>query len=123
MASWCVTGCQSKGQKAQGEDSTLMVGDTVADSTVYGVCGEGTAMHTVELITDAGDSTNIHPRNKVIPGERLAYWALSHDYDIDVPYMGPVYKSMTVRGGVAELSFDYSGSGSTPKGNPSKALS
>ena len=33
-----------------------MVGDTVADSTVYGVCGEGTAMHTVELITDAGDS-------------------------------------------------------------------
>ena len=56
MASWCVTGCQSKGQKAQGEDSTLMVGDTVADSTVYGVCGEGTAMHTVELITDAGDS-------------------------------------------------------------------
>ena len=45
-----------KGDKAQGEDSTLMVGDTVADSTVYGVCGEGTAMHTVELITDAGDT-------------------------------------------------------------------
>lgn len=26
------------------------------DSTVYGVCGENTAMHTLELITDAGDT-------------------------------------------------------------------
>ena len=74
------------------------------------------------VITDAGDSTNIHPRNKVIPGERLAYWALSHDYDIDVPYMGPVYKSMTVRGGVAELSFDYTGSGLDSKGQPLKGF-
>ena len=46
------------------------------------------------VITDAGDSTNIHPRNKVVPGERLARWALSHDYGIDVPFMGPVYKSI-----------------------------
>lgn len=57
MASWCFTGCQNKGEKASDADSTLMEGgDTVADSTVYGVCGEGTAMHTVELITDAGDT-------------------------------------------------------------------
>ena len=26
------------------------------DSTLYGVCGEGTSMHTVELITDGGDT-------------------------------------------------------------------
>ena len=57
MVSWCFTGCQSKNDKAHGGDSTLShAGDTVADSTVYGVCGEGTAMHTVELITDAGDT-------------------------------------------------------------------
>lgn len=30
--------------------------DNVADSTVYGRCGDGTAMHTLELITDTGDS-------------------------------------------------------------------
>lgn len=30
--------------------------DNVADSTVYGKCGDGTAMHTLELITDKGDS-------------------------------------------------------------------
>jgi len=35
---------------------TLNVTDTVADSTVYGTCGEATAMHTLHLITDAGDS-------------------------------------------------------------------
>ena len=70
------------------------------------------------VITDAGDSTNIHPRNKVVPGERLARWALSHDYGIDVPFMGPVYKSMRVNGSVAELSFDYTDSGLDSKGAP-----
>ena len=30
--------------------------DDAADSTVYGVCGEGTAMHTLQLITDTGDT-------------------------------------------------------------------
>lgn len=29
---------------------------TGVDSTVYGRCGEGTAMHTLELITDKGDT-------------------------------------------------------------------
>lgn len=28
----------------------------ITDTTVYGRCGEGTAMHTLELITDKGDS-------------------------------------------------------------------
>lgn len=26
------------------------------DTTIYGVCGEGTAMHTLQLITDVGDT-------------------------------------------------------------------
>lgn len=30
--------------------------EEVADSTVYGVCGDGTSMHSLELITDAGDT-------------------------------------------------------------------
>lgn len=29
---------------------------SVVDTTVYGKCGEGTAMHTLELITDKGDT-------------------------------------------------------------------
>lgn len=30
--------------------------ESVADSTVYGRCGESTAMHTLEVITDKGDT-------------------------------------------------------------------
>ncbi len=30
--------------------------ETVADTTVYGKCGDDTAMHTLELITDNGDT-------------------------------------------------------------------
>lgn len=30
--------------------------ETVADTTTYGKCGENTAMHTLELITDKGDT-------------------------------------------------------------------
>lgn len=37
------------------EDSSAVDED---DSTVYGVCGDGTAMHSLELITDAGDTLN-----------------------------------------------------------------
>ena len=38
------------------------------------------------VITDVGDSTNIHPRNKLVPGERLAAWALAKDYGNKIPY-------------------------------------
>ena len=40
------------------EESVDSVGGgvVIADSTIYGVCGDGTAMHTLELITDGGDT-------------------------------------------------------------------
>ncbi len=40
----------------------------VTDSTIYGVCGPGTAMHTLELITDAGDtlSLGIHDETDMV---------------------------------------------------------
>lgn len=83
--------------------------------------GQLRTMQTVKncgmaVITDAGDSTDIHPRNKVIPGERLAAWALAHEYDKDVPFMGPVYKKMKVEGDKAVLTFDYVGGGLESKG-------
>ena len=48
-----IASCNDKKQKSQ------MIADDeveVADSTVYGVCGSGTSMHSMELITDAGDT-------------------------------------------------------------------
>lgn len=49
--------CHDTAKKTEvaGQDS-VEVADTIADSTVYGTCGEGTTMHALELITDAGDT-------------------------------------------------------------------
>ncbi len=63
------------------------------------------------VITDAGDSTNIHPRNKLVPGERLAAWALANDYGKKVPYSGPLYQSMKVKENSVVLSFAYTQGG------------
>lgn len=51
-----------------------------SDTTIYGVCGEGTAMHTLELITDQGDTitymVDIDSETKIsggmLAGDRLA---------------------------------------------------
>lgn len=48
-----LVGCNVKKEKSQ---AVVDDEEVVADSTVYGVCGEGTSMHSLELITDAGDT-------------------------------------------------------------------
>ena len=56
------------------------------------------------VITDAGDSTDIHPRNKRVTGERLAAWALAKQYGKKTAYSGPLYKSMKVKDGKVTLT-------------------
>lgn len=63
------------------------------------------------VITDAGDSTDIHPRYKQAPGERLSRWALAKDYKQKIAYSGPLFESMTMKGDKAELSFKYTDKG------------
>jgi sialate O-acetylesterase len=64
------------------------------------------------VITDAGDSLNIHPTNKKIVGHRLALWALAKDYgEKGLVYSGPVYKNMSVEGGSVRLLFDFADGG------------
>lgn len=48
-----LTGCNAKKEKVQAGAETS---EQTSDSTVYGVCGEGTSMHSLELITDTGDT-------------------------------------------------------------------
>ena len=48
-----LVGCDARKGKTQG---AVVENEGVADSTVYGVCGDGTSMHSLELITDAGDT-------------------------------------------------------------------
>ena len=71
------------------------------------------------VITDAGDSTDIHPRNKRVTGERLAAWALAKQYGKKTAYSGPLYKSMKVKDGKVTLTFDYAEGGlQTPENAP-----
>lgn len=48
-----LAGCNSKKEKPNLQANDV---EEVADSTVYGVCGEGTSMHSLELITDTDDT-------------------------------------------------------------------
>ncbi len=63
------------------------------------------------VLTDAGDSLDIHPQNKQVVGERLARWALAKDYDKKLSYSGPVYKSMKVKKDKIILKFDHTDGG------------
>jgi hypothetical protein len=55
-ATFTLNGCKNNPQHK--ETATEKIDDSQAeqDSTIYGVCGDGTMMHTLELITDAGDT-------------------------------------------------------------------
>ncbi len=69
----------------------------------------GTGMAVISDITDLDD---IHPRNKIEVGRRLALWARAKTYgEAGLVYSGPLFKSMTVEGGAARLTFDHVGGG------------
>ena len=60
------------------------VNDEIADSTVYGVCGDGTSMHSLQLVTDAGDT--------------LTYTILDSEADFDGEVSGGIVSN--VEGGL-----------------------
>ena len=61
---------------------------------------------------DIGDPKFIHPREKRLVGERLAYWALAKDYGIaGIEYSGPTYKSMTIKNDNVTITFENAPNG------------
>jgi sialate O-acetylesterase len=57
---------------------------------------------------DIGNPGDIHPRNKVDVGHRLALWALAKDYGRhDLVFSGPLYYGMRVEEGRVRLFFDH----------------
>lgn len=58
------------------------------------------------VIIDIGEGKDIHPRNKRDVALRLARIALARDYDKDVIYQGPRYKSLEIKDGKAVVTFD-----------------
>jgi len=71
------------------------------------------------VVTDiTGDTNNIHPKNKLDVGKRLAGWALAKTYGKEnIQYSGPLYKSMVVDGNKAIIEFDFAKDGLMKKGN------
>jgi sialate O-acetylesterase len=62
----------------------------------------------IVVITDHGDSSDIHPRNKEVVGKRLSRWALHNEYkNKDMVVSGPLYRSMKIEGQQAIVSFDF----------------
>ncbi len=59
------------------------------------------------VIIDIGEGKDIHPKNKVDVGRRLARWALAETYKVaGIPCRSPLYKSMEKDGSKIVLTFD-----------------
>ncbi len=64
------------------------------------------------ILNDVGETKDVHPKNKIDVGKRLALWALKHDYGLDVPaHCGPLFKSHHTKGDHIVVTFDHAGSG------------
>lgn len=64
-------------------------------------------------ITDAGEALDVHPTNKLVPGNRLALVAQKTVYGRRVVASGPVYRSMKINGDKIIISFDETHKGLT----------
>jgi len=53
----------------------------------------------------------IHNFNKLHPGQRLARWALAHEYGKEIAYTGPIYKSHSIQGNSVRVQFEQPGPG------------
>lgn len=71
------------------------------------------------IIIDIGDAEDIHPRNKVDVGLRLARWALHDVYGKkDVVKSGPLFDEVDFEKGRAEIEFDFARGLKTRDGGP-----
>ena len=63
------------------------------------------------MAIDIGEAMDIHPKNKLDVGKRLALNALKIAYNKDIVYSGPMYKSVEFKAGKAFITFSETGSG------------
>lgn len=67
-----MSGCGGKTKQVAFDSSNARSIEDV-DSTIYGICGDGTAMNTLQLVTDMGDTltfdlTYVHDEDKLFGG-------------------------------------------------------
>ncbi len=63
------------------------------------------------VIIDVGETGDIHPRNKYVPSNRLATWALAKEFGKDIVYASPTMTEVKLDGAKATVVFDQVGSG------------
>jgi len=72
---------------------------------------DSTTNTAMAVTTDVGNPEDIHPTTKEPVGQRLALAARALAYGEKLEYSGPVYRSMSIAGNKAVLSFTHTGSG------------
>lgn len=72
------------------------------------------------VVSDIGNLEDIHPRNKVDVGKRLAAWALHHDYGFNIAYSGPLYQYHEIKKDKVILYFKHSEGGLVARGGELK---
>ena len=79
--------------------------------------------HTgMAVIIDIGDTNDIHPRDKVDVGHRLAVGALAQSYQQAIEYSGPLYESHVIEGDKVRIRFKHAGGLKTSDGQAPKAF-
>lgn len=63
-------------QKKAPQQFVNQIEEEVSDSTIYGVCGEGTMMHTLELITNMEDTLEIFINDEDVDNSTLVVGGL-----------------------------------------------
>lgn len=74
------------------------------------------------LAIDVGNAGDIHPKDKLTVGNRLAFVALAQTYGEKIPYAGPTYASKEITGGNIILSFKHADGGLVCKGDALKSF-
>ncbi len=70
----------------------------------------------LEVTVDTGDADNIHPKDKLAVGERLALCALANEFGEKIPCAGPTFTSMEHMPGALKLYFEHTDGGLVVKG-------
>ncbi len=75
--------------------------------------------HTGMAVTiDIGDEKDVHPRNKLDVGKRLARLALANTYQIPGVPCGPLFREASVEGSRIRIHFDHINGGLSSKSSP-----
>ena len=74
------------------------------------------------VIIDVGDAIELHPRNKLDVGRRLAAWALAGTYGQKIIPSGPLFDRFTVEGDKVRIHFKYGAGLKTGDGGPVKGF-